>query len=114
MSRLLHLRLDHAALFTHGEYTPLHAVGAHAPRAFAFARAHANESVVVIVPRLTCGLGGTPLAEAWGDTRLSLPPQASNGTWVCRLSGAVVQAADGTIALAEALKHLPVAVLVKG
>jgi (1->4)-alpha-D-glucan 1-alpha-D-glucosylmutase len=113
VSRLLHLRLDHAALFTQGDYLPLHAVGAHAQRAFAFARVHAGETAVVIVPRLTCGLGGTPLGDAWGDTRLSLPPDASSGLWSCRLSGAVVQAADGTIALTEAMKHLPVAVLLK-
>ena len=67
----------------------------------------------VIVPRLTCGLGGTPPGAAWGDTRLSLPPDASSGLWSCRLSGAVVQAADGTIALTEAMNHLPVAVLLK-
>jgi len=113
VSRLLHLRLDHATLFTQGDYTPLHAVGTHAQRAFAFARAHSGETAVVIVPRLTCGLGGTPLADAWGDTRLSLPPGATGGTWTCRLSGQVVQASGATIALAEALKHLPVAVLVR-
>ncbi|HEX5970462.1 MAG TPA: malto-oligosyltrehalose synthase [Gemmatimonadaceae bacterium] len=114
VSRLLHLRLDHAALFTQGSYVPLHAEGAHASRAVAFARTHARETAVVIVPRLTCGLGGTPLADAWGDTRLSLAPGESGGAWTCRLSGAVVQAADGTIALSAALKHLPVAVLMKG
>jgi (1->4)-alpha-D-glucan 1-alpha-D-glucosylmutase len=111
--RLLHLRLDHTALFTKGSYLPLHAIGTHARRVFAFARVQADEAALVIAPRLTCGLGGTPLGEAWGDTRLSLPPAEPPATWTCRLSGASVHAAGGTIALSEALKHLPVAVLVR-
>jgi len=113
VSRLLHLRLDHAPLFTQGDYTPLHAIGAHASRVFAFAREHAGESVIVIVPRLTCGLGGTPTGEAWGDTRLSMPAGDSTERWICRLSGAVAHASGNTIALSEALQHLPAAVLMK-
>lgn len=113
VSRLLHLRLDHAALFTHGSYAPLHAIGAHAQRVFAFARTHGDEETVVIVPRLTCGLGGTPLGEAWGDTCLSLISSGPSDAWTCRLSGQVVRASAGSIVLAEALKQLPVAVLVK-
>jgi (1->4)-alpha-D-glucan 1-alpha-D-glucosylmutase len=113
VSRLLHLRLDHAALFTKGSYTPLYAAGTHAQRVFAFARSHANETAIVIVPRLTCGLGGNPLGDAWADTRLSLPTGEPAGTWACRLSGAAVIAPGSTIALSEALRHLPVAALVK-
>jgi len=113
VSRLLHLRADHALLFTKGSYVPLHAAGTNAQRVFAFGRVHAGEPVIVIVPRLTCGLGGTPIGEAWEDTRLSIPAVESNGTWACRLSGAVVHASGGTIPLSEVLKHLPVAVLVK-
>jgi (1->4)-alpha-D-glucan 1-alpha-D-glucosylmutase len=113
VSRLLHLRLDHAPLFTQGTYTPLHAVGTHAQRLFAFLRAHDGETAMVIVPRLTCGLGGSPIGEAWGDTLLSLPHGQSSTTWTCRLSGRTVSASDGTIVLSDALQHLPVAVLVK-
>jgi len=114
VSRLLHLRLDHAPLFMHGGYVPLYATGEHAQRVFAFARPHAGEAAIVIVPRLTCGLGGTPLGEAWGDTRLSLPQGISSGTWTCRLSGQRVRVRDGAIVLSEALAVLPVAVLVGG
>jgi (1->4)-alpha-D-glucan 1-alpha-D-glucosylmutase len=113
VSRLLHLRLDHASLFTLGSYTPLHAIGTHAQRVFAFARAHGDEQVVVIAPRLTCGLGGTPIGEAWGDTRLPVPNVDPNATWTCRLSGQRVASSGGIVALAHALRHLPVAVLVK-
>jgi (1->4)-alpha-D-glucan 1-alpha-D-glucosylmutase len=113
VSRLLHLRLDHAPLFTQGSYVPLHAIGPHAPRVFAFARAHGGETAVVIVPRLTCGLGGTPIREAWEDTRLSVPDGMPSGVWTCRLSGQRVPSSEGTLALANALQHLPVAVLVK-
>jgi len=114
VSRLLHLRLDHAPLFAQGNYTPLHATGAHAQRVFAFARVHGGETVLVIIPRFTCGLGGTPIGEAWGDTRLSLPDGHWGATWTCRLSGQTVRAMDGSLALASALAVLPVAVLVGG
>jgi (1->4)-alpha-D-glucan 1-alpha-D-glucosylmutase len=113
VSRLLHLRLDHAPLFAQGNYTPLHAIGTHAQRVFAFARAHAGEAAMVIAPRLTCGLGGTPIGAAWDDTRLTLPSDGPGGAWTCRLSGRTVSASDGTIILSDALQHLPVAVLVK-
>ena len=113
VSRLLHLRLDHAPLFTQGSYTPLRAIGTHAQRVFAFARTHGGETAITIVPRLTCGLGGTPIGEAWRDTLLSLPPGHSGATWTCRLSGQQVPSSEGTVALANALQHLPVAVLVK-
>jgi (1->4)-alpha-D-glucan 1-alpha-D-glucosylmutase len=113
LSRLLHLRLDHAPLFTQGSYTPLRAIGTHAQRVFAFARTHGGETAITIVPRLTCGLGGAPIGEAWRDTLLSLPPGHSGATWSCRLSGQQVPSSEGTVALANALQHLPVAVLVK-
>jgi (1->4)-alpha-D-glucan 1-alpha-D-glucosylmutase len=112
VSRLLHLRLDHAPLFTHGGYTPLRAVGPDGHRVFAFARTHGNERAIVVVPRLTCGLGdGTPIGAAWGDTRLSLPAGDTRGRWTCRLSGQDVHASGAEIALSEALALLPVAVL---
>ncbi len=114
VSRLLHLRLDHVPLFTEAGYTPLHAVGTHAQRVFAFARTFGNERVVVIVPRLTCGLGGTPIGAAWEDTRLTMPEGNPNATWTCRLSGQRVRANDRSIALAQALALLPVAVLISG
>jgi len=112
VTRLLHLRLDHPALFTQGDYTPLHAVGPHAHRVFAFARAHDDERVIIVVPRLTCGLGDdAPIGAAWGDTRLSLPAGVRDGTLKCRLSGQEVRASGSEIALSEALALLPVAVL---
>lgn len=111
VTRLLHLRLERPALFAHGDYAPLRAIGPHAHRVFAFARTHGEERVIVMVPRLTCGMGdGTPVGTAWGDTRLSLPDGAV-GSWKCRLSGQEVHATGNGIALSEALALLPVAVL---
>ncbi len=112
VSRLLHLRLDHAPLFTHGEYAPLRAVGPNGHRILAFARTHGNERAIVVVPRLTCGLGeGAPIGAAWDDTRLSLPAGDTRARWRCRLSGQEVHASGAGIALSEALALLPVAVL---
>jgi (1->4)-alpha-D-glucan 1-alpha-D-glucosylmutase len=114
-SRLLHLRRERATLFTRGDYQPVPVLGEHAAQVLAFRRTHGDESVMVVVPRLTCGLGaGTPLGAAWGETSLSLGASSIDSRWRCWLSGQTVGTRGGMLALSDALSVLPVAALVNG
>jgi (1->4)-alpha-D-glucan 1-alpha-D-glucosylmutase len=110
-ARLLHLRLRRGALFARGAYRPLEAIGSKAAHVVAFERARGDESVLVVVPRLTCAFGGAmPIREVWGDAAIRLPSGAAE-CWRCELGGHVVQARDGALLLGEVLARLPVAVL---
>jgi (1->4)-alpha-D-glucan 1-alpha-D-glucosylmutase len=111
-ARLLHLRQRHHQVVAHGGYDPLAADGAKAIHALAYQRAHQGETLIVIVPRLTCGLGGhLPIREAWGDTAIRLPSDVTATSWRCELSGQVVQSRNGALAMADVAAVLPVAVL---
>ena len=76
--KVLSFRKRHPDLFDHGDYLSLSASGAQRSRVVAFARRLENRWLVAAVPRLPAGLspeGGWPLGEeAWGDTRIKLPP----------------------------------------
>jgi (1->4)-alpha-D-glucan 1-alpha-D-glucosylmutase len=112
-ARLLHLRRDHAAMMARGTYEPLQFSGPHAGRAFGFRRTLGTEELVVIVPRLTEGLGDkTPIGDVWGSTAILLPEQAGDREWRCELGGQVVPSRNGSLMLAEAMAILPMAVLV--
>jgi (1->4)-alpha-D-glucan 1-alpha-D-glucosylmutase len=90
-------------------------LGEHAAQVLAFRRTHGDESVMVVVPRLTCGLGaGTPLGAAWGETSLSLGASSIDSRWRCWLSGQTVGTRGGMLALSDALGVLPMAALVNG
>jgi Maltooligosyl trehalose synthase len=68
--------------------------------------------LIVVVPRLTCGLGGeVPIREVWGSTSIRLPADGTVSHWRCELGGQVVQARDGALAMADVTAVLPVAVL---
>jgi (1->4)-alpha-D-glucan 1-alpha-D-glucosylmutase len=111
-ARLLQFRQTHVRLMAEGAYDPLTGNGARAGHALSFRRVAAGEECIVVVPRLTCGLGGeAPIGAAWGDAGLTLPPGAAR-SWRCVLGGQIVQSTDGRLAVAEALARLPTAVLV--
>jgi (1->4)-alpha-D-glucan 1-alpha-D-glucosylmutase len=115
--RLLALRREREALFLEGGYTAVRATGPGARHVVAFARRHAREAVIAVVPRLVTGLGvGTgvlPCGErTWGDTRIDLP-FLEDGTEVRdALTGSVHVVAGGGLPLAAILARLPVALLV--
>ena len=114
---LLELRRQRPELFLAGHYQPLVASGDREGHVCAFARSTAEDSIVVIVPRLPYRLlqGETklPLAAVWGDTRIELPGGPDH--WTDLFSGNRLAASrDGdqrTLAVGEALAHFPVAVL---
>ncbi len=81
------------------DYSPLTAEGTKARHVIAYLR---GDSVATIVPRLVATLGG-----AWGETSVELPP----GRWTNRLTGGAM--AGGKVALREAVRDFPVALLVR-
>jgi (1->4)-alpha-D-glucan 1-alpha-D-glucosylmutase len=111
-ARLLHLRQRRREVVAHGGYQPLAAEGGKAAHVLAFQRAHHDDRLIVVAPRLTCGLGAhLPIREAWGDTTIRLPGDAMATSWRCELGGQVVQSRDGALAMADLTAVLPVAVL---
>jgi (1->4)-alpha-D-glucan 1-alpha-D-glucosylmutase len=96
-ARALRLRRDHPEWFgPDGDYTPLATTSDHA---VAFSRAGA---VATVATRLSARLAAD---GGWGDATLTLPP----GEWTDVLSGSSYA---GTVALADLLAAVPVALLV--
>ncbi len=95
----LHVRQKHAKTFEEGAYKPLTVRGDKSQHALAFQR---GEKVAVIVTRLPLAL-----KSEWGDSSVEL----ESGRWRNVLSGSSLE--GGAVRLAELLKPLPVALLVK-
>ncbi|HEU4654251.1 MAG TPA: malto-oligosyltrehalose synthase, partial [Steroidobacteraceae bacterium] len=82
--KLLQLRAQKAAVFAQSDYQIIQVEGHRKDHVLAFAREHAGEKMVAVLPRwfakLMNATPGLPLgAEVWGDTRLILP-NAIQGT----------------------------------
>ena len=114
---LLGLRRTHPELFTHGEYIEVGVEGELSDQVIAFARRHADKTVIVVVPRLLRSLirrtDEVPLGDAvWGDTRVVLPG-GELGEFVNVLTGQSIPCEnDGTIPVAAILNMFPVGCLV--
>jgi (1->4)-alpha-D-glucan 1-alpha-D-glucosylmutase len=80
LHRLLALRARCTTLFDSGTYTPLRIIGPAADHAMAFAREHADQTVIIVIGRWPAKLGvaGTPVipSRAWEETYLCLPRSA--------------------------------------
>jgi (1->4)-alpha-D-glucan 1-alpha-D-glucosylmutase len=98
IARLLARRLKTPELFDSREYVPLQAAGAKARHVVAFAR----DRMLVVVPRLLAGIGGS-----WTDTTIELPA----GGWEDVLTGSRFE--GGTHEIARVCEAFPVAVLAK-
>ena len=120
--QVLQFRRAHEDLFRYGEYIPLRVSGEHASNLCAFARRHAGELLVSIVPRLYLRLLGErdvpPLgAEVWENTLIELPRGFVAGERKIQniLDGAqispVKQGERASLRAATALAHFPVALL---
>jgi malto-oligosyltrehalose synthase len=72
IARLLCFRRRHAALFAEGSYEPMAVSGKKAEHLMAFCRRNRGEALVVVVPRLTAGLGAA-VGPIWQGTRIALP-----------------------------------------
>ncbi len=115
IARVLGLRRMQPGLFRDGDYLPLEVSGEHAERVLAFARRSRHGCLLVVVPRLACGLLGHATqprvpAEAWGDTCLLLPPSFSECTY-SGLFSTMPLPSDGHLSLSEVLADFPVNLL---
>ena len=97
---------ERRALFVEGDYLPLPVVGRHASHLVAFARRHDDQWAVAMAPRLTTHLTRPPTfpvgASVWGDTTVSLPPEAP-AFWHDVFGGATVEASNGVLRVADAV-----------
>jgi (1->4)-alpha-D-glucan 1-alpha-D-glucosylmutase len=93
-------------LFQQGTYLPLTVTGAFAESCIAFAREHDGKWIAVLVPRLSSRVGFPPIAEAWKDTAVELPPslplKGANEVFTGRELGA-----DSALKLSDAMSALP-------
>jgi (1->4)-alpha-D-glucan 1-alpha-D-glucosylmutase len=103
----LRLRRNRPRLFTNGEYIPIAARGRFAGHVIAFARRLGEEWVLVVAGRYYSKLGPRPIANAWADTALELPPGAPRA-WHNVLTGEVTNGA----ALEAVFATLPFAILI--
>ena len=103
-SKLLQCRRDNFDLFAKGEYIPIPATGTYADSAFAFARRHNNQTLLVIAPRLTRRIGFPPIGATWQDTRLDFnSPDPLQDLFTARPYSTL---------LSESLTHLPFAAFI--
>ncbi len=114
--RLLHCRKAHPEILATGDYLPVDATGSRANHVVAFVRRKGRAGVVAVAGRLFASLGLAPgilpVGEAaWGDTTLDvgfLPPDTG---LVNVLTGDVLVARDGRLAMAAVFRQFPGAVL---
>jgi (1->4)-alpha-D-glucan 1-alpha-D-glucosylmutase len=109
----LRARREYRELFEQGDYLPLPVTGKQAAHVVAFARRQGERLAVTIAPRLLVSLVGEdalPLGEVWDDAAVELP-EGAPGTWRNVFTD---ESLSGTkrIAIADALRRLPVALLV--
>jgi (1->4)-alpha-D-glucan 1-alpha-D-glucosylmutase len=112
----LGLRRALPSLFLQGEYVSLDASGPRQNHVVAFARRNGGRMVVAVVPRLLAAASTAripPLeSEFWQDTRLTVPAESRPAFLRNVFTGdSVALEADGGLAVAEALRTLPVALL---
>ncbi|HJQ23345.1 MAG TPA: malto-oligosyltrehalose synthase [Blastocatellia bacterium] len=111
--RTLQARRDQGELFEQGDYLPLSVTGEHAAHVVAFARRLGARLAVTIAPRLLVPLVGEdelPVGEVWRDTTVELPKDAP-AAWHNQFSDEALKATE-RIAVADALRRFPVALLV--
>jgi (1->4)-alpha-D-glucan 1-alpha-D-glucosylmutase len=117
--QVLKLRSRLPRLFERGDYLPLPARGELARHLCAFARRDDRACVVVVVPRLCAGLGGSagepPLGARWRDTGLELPVDfAPPGGWLVDVFTGARQQPHNLLPVERVLAEFPVAVLAGG
>ena len=116
-TRVLSLRRERHPLFARGAYVPLEVRGARAAHVFAFARTHGGEAAIVVVPRLTTALVGSPLDAPvgdgiWGDTEVVLPGAIRSSHWRNGIDGRPVVTTPGrALRVGDVLAIVPVAAL---
>ncbi|HEY9620395.1 MAG TPA: malto-oligosyltrehalose synthase, partial [Crinalium sp.] len=110
----LKARRAYLNVFQRGDYQPLEVGGKFQDHIIAFAKQDQENTIVAIAPRFLTSViqpGEYPLGESiWADTHVKLPA-LKTATWQNLITDQPTKA-DGTLAIGEALKHFPVALLV--
>jgi (1->4)-alpha-D-glucan 1-alpha-D-glucosylmutase len=88
----------------------LSASGGHRDSAFAFRRSSVEQDLIILAPRLTRRLAGTPVGEAWGDTGVVLP-SGSPTAWQTLIDGQRHDTTGGQLRLANVFSVPPVGAL---
>jgi (1->4)-alpha-D-glucan 1-alpha-D-glucosylmutase len=116
-SRTVRFRRDHPELFgADAGYLSIEATGRHADRVIAAARRNASTWVLAVVPRFSSRLaeaGTWPVGDAWGRTSLELP-RGSPARWRDVYTADEIDVRDGRLAVGDALRRFPVALLEAG
>ena len=113
----LKARMAAPELFTMGAYVPLEVEGERAAHLVAYARTDdAGRAAIVVAPRLNFALlGGADdpalAARAFGDTSIRLPSEMKGRRFDDALGGVAWFEAGGSVAVADLLDPLPVALL---
>jgi (1->4)-alpha-D-glucan 1-alpha-D-glucosylmutase len=108
----LALRKRKARLFQCGDCLPLKAQGPRASHIFAFARTDANDAVVTVLGRHFTSLQPLPpKASTWRQTVLELPESPGFRELHDAITGQSIRVDGGHLALEQALRWLPFALL---
>jgi (1->4)-alpha-D-glucan 1-alpha-D-glucosylmutase len=116
--KALNFRRSNLNLFLHGDYIPLAARGAQEQHLVAFARRHDSTWALAVAGRFFSKLsppGQFPLGErVWGETALTLPPEAPREWHNLFTDETVISFSDSkskALPLKQVLRDLPVALL---
>jgi (1->4)-alpha-D-glucan 1-alpha-D-glucosylmutase len=111
--RTLNFRREHQELFRAGKYISLRANRGKEDHVVAFARIRQREAVIVAAPRLSYtlvkGKEEPPLAGAWNDSELVLPPEVRGGRWRNIFTGEELVLTDHAPLCREIFAHFPLA-----
>jgi (1->4)-alpha-D-glucan 1-alpha-D-glucosylmutase len=114
IARALHFRRAQRELFERGDYHGLATTGSRAEHLVAFARSAGPRAVVALVGRhyaRLCEGEAVPVGACWQDSQVALPPSLHGRRFRDVLSGRTSIPIEGALSVAEALAHLPVALL---
>lgn len=107
---LLHHRRENPALYQHGDFTPLEATGRFADNCIAFSRRFEDQTLLVIVPRLTTRLPFPAIGEIWADTLIKSAADCPLEGVRNILTGEAVPLTGSEFRVAGLLTALPVGV----
>lgn len=114
IAKVLEARKQYEQVFQEGNYQPLEAIGKFKDRVVAFARTYGDRTIVTVAPRFLTTLiqpEEMPLGEeVWGDTSLEFAGEIPS-VWKNAITEQMIKT-DGKLAIGEALKIFPVALLI--
>lgn len=112
--KTLQLRNQYPGAFEKGEYIPLEVTGTHKDRVISFARVSAEQTILVVAPRLYTKLmtqNELPVGEQiWKDTAIQLPKNLRKTGWKQVFTGSGLQPAE-KLYLKDICKEFPLGLL---